>query len=118
MIDPAFRDALLTQEGRTSVEAQLTLLDDLVKADRRYVRRLTIWSVAGWAVLVVIMAVGLGVPLVQMAVFCLPVAGVVMLIIMLTARRTATVSQIQASLASIDTQLKLILSQRPPSSGP
>ncbi len=64
------------------------------------------------------MAVGLGVPLIQMALFCLPVAGVALLVIMLAARRTATVSQIQASLASIDTQLKLILSQKPPSSGP
>ena len=50
--------------------------------------------------------------------FCLPLAGVVLLVMMIAARRTATMSQIQASLASIDAQLKLILSQKSPSIGP
>ena len=68
MIDPSFRDALLKQNGETSVEAQLTILDELVKADRRYVRRLTIWTIVGWAVCVVILAVGLGVPIVMACV--------------------------------------------------
>ena len=118
MIDPSFRDALLKQHGEKPVEAQLTVLDDLVKADRRFVRRLTIWTIVGWAACVTILAVGLSMPIVVIGLFCLPLAGVGLLIIMIAWRRSATVSQIQASLASIDAQLKLILKQKTPPTGP
>jgi hypothetical protein len=118
MIDPSFRDALLKQNGEKPVEAHLTVLDDLVKADRRYVRRLTIWTIVGWVVCVTILAVGLSEPIVMVGLFCLPLAGVGLLIIMIASRRAATMSQIQASLASIDAQLKLILSQKTPPTGP
>ena len=89
----------------------MTVLDELLKADRRHIGRITFWTIFLWPVLVVIMALGLGVPLVRMAVFCLPVAAVVLLVVALAVRRSATMNQIQASLASIDAQLKLILSQ-------
>jgi hypothetical protein len=118
MIEPSFRDALLEQDGRTPVEAQLTVLDDLVKADRRHVRRLTIWTIVGWAVCVTVLAIGLSVPIVMVVLFCLPLVGVVLLVITIASRRSATMSQIQASLASIDAQLKLILSQKTPPTGP
>jgi hypothetical protein len=118
MTDPSFRDALLKQDEGTSVEAPLTVLDELLKADRRHIRRITFWTIFLWPVLVVIMALGLGVPLAPMALFCLPVAAVVLLVVALAARRSATMSQIQASLASIDAQLKLILSQQTSSTGP
>ena len=56
MIDPSFRNALLEQNGETPVEAQLTVLDELVKADRQYIHRLTIWTIVGWAACVTILA--------------------------------------------------------------
>jgi hypothetical protein len=118
MIDSSFRDALLKQNGEKPVEAQLAILDELMSAHHRYVRRLTIWPIIGWATCVVVLAVGLGVPLVMMALFCLPIAGVVLLIVMIAARRSATMTQIQASIASIDAQLKLILGQRTPPTDP
>jgi hypothetical protein len=118
MIDPSFRDALLKQNGEKPVEAQLAILDELMSTHRRYVRRLTIWPIVGWAACVVVLSVGLGVPIVMTVLFCLPLVGVVLLIIMIAARRSATMTQIQASLASIDAQLKLILRQQTPPSGP
>jgi hypothetical protein len=166
--DHSFREALLKQNGETSVEAQLQVFDDLVKADRRQARRLTIWTISVWAVWVTMIAVGLGLPMVLsasapraarppqeaitpatttvsvpvpaqnnanpgglmplvaailgvvvMAVFFgLPIAGVVLLVMMIAARRSATMSQIQASLMSIDVQLRRALSQKTPSTGP
>ena len=49
MIDPSFRDALLKQNGEKPVEVQLAILDELMSTHRRYVRRLTIWPIVGWA---------------------------------------------------------------------
>ena len=163
MIDPTFRDALLKQNGEKPVEVQLTVLDDLVNADRRYVRRLTIWTSAVWAIWVSLIAVGLGLPMVLSATaprvvgppqesaaattpvpaqgqsnpgrampvvmaifavvvltatFCLPIAGVILLVMMIAARRTATMSQILASLLAISAELKLIPRQTTPSTGP
>jgi hypothetical protein len=161
MTDFSFRDALLKQNGETPVDAQLKVLDDMVTADRRYVRRLTIWTIAVWATWVAMMAIGLGLPMVLAATaprtagppqepvtattttqmpsksggsmgvvatilvvavlavfYSLPIAGVILLVMMIAARRSATVSQIQASLASIDAQLKLILSQKTSSTNP
>jgi hypothetical protein len=114
MIDPSFRNALLKQNGEKPVEAQLTVLDDLMKADRRFVRRLTIWTIVGWAACVTILAVGLSVPIAAVGLFCLPLAGVGLLIIMIAWRRSATMSQVQASLASIDAQLKILSQKTPP----
>ena len=118
MIDPSFRQALLKQNGEKPVETQLAIFDELMSTHRRYVRRLTIWPIVGWAACVVVLSVGLGVPIVRTALFCLPLVGIALLIIMIAARRSATMAQIQASLASIDAQLKLILSQEAPRSGP
>ena len=161
MMDSSFRDSLLKQDGETPVDAQLKVLDNIVNADRRYVRRLTIWTIAVWATWVAMIALGLGLPMVLgemaprtvqppqepvtattttlvpsnsggsmrvvaatlavavFAVFCfLPIAGVILLVMMIAARRSAAISQIQASLASIDAQLKLILSQKTSSTHP
>ncbi len=118
MIDPSFLDALIKQNGDKPVEAQLAILDELMSTHRRYVRRLTIWPIVGWVACFVVLSVGLGVPIVMIVLFCLPLVGVVLLIIMIAARRSATMTQIQASLASIDAQLKLILSQKTPPSDP
>ncbi len=118
MIDPSFRKALLEQDGETSVETRLTVLDDLVKADRQHIHRLTIWTIVGWAVCVTILALGFRVPIVMVVLFSLPFVGVVLLVIMIASRRSATMSQIRASLASIDAQLKLIQSQKTPPTGP
>jgi hypothetical protein len=112
MTDPSFRDALLKQNGETPVDAQLTILDALIKADRRYVHRLTIWTIVGWVVCVVILALVASTPIPVVALLSLPFLGVALLVIIIAARRSATMSQIQASLASIDAQLKLILRNR------
>ena len=145
------------------MEAQMKVLDDLVNADRRYVRRLTIWTIAVWAVWVsthcgwlgpadgpvgncsssgrpaagvrggdnacpwqghsnpggaMPVVVAIFAVVVLTAIFCLPIAGVILLVMMIAARRTATMSQIQASLLSIGADLKLILRQTTPSTGP
>ncbi len=149
------------------MEAQLKVLDDLMKVDRQSVRRLTIWTVTVWAVWVSMMVVGLGLPMVLSATaprpagppresvtatstvpspvpaqgrsnpagpmgvvaaslavvllavfYSLPIAGVILLVMMIAARRSATTRQIQASLVSIDAQLKLILVQKTSSTGP
>jgi hypothetical protein len=118
MIDPSFRKALLEQGGETSMESRLTVLDDLVKADRQHIHRLTIWTIVGWAVCVTILALSFRVPIVMVVLFSFPFVGVVLLIIAIASRRSATMSQIQASLASIDAQLKLIQSQKTPPNGP
>ena len=161
MMDSSFRDALLKQDGETPVNVQLKVIDDIVTADRRYIRRLTIWTIAVWASWVAMIALGLGLPMVLaemaprtvqppqepvtsttttlvpsnsggsmrvvaatlavavFAVFCfLPIVGVILLVMMIAARRSATISQIQASLASIDAQLKQILSQKTSSTHP
>jgi hypothetical protein len=118
MIDSSFRKALLEQDGETSVETRLTVLDELVKADRQHIHRLTIWTIVGWAVCVTALTIGLGVPIAMVVLFCLPLVGVVLLVITIASRRSATMSQIQASLASIDAQLKRILSQKTPPTGP
>jgi hypothetical protein len=167
MSDHSLRDALLKQQNEgTSVETQLNVFNELVQVERRRARRLTIWTLAVWAVWVSMMAVGLGLPMVLQATavrppqkpatstttttvptsvpaqshpnpggpmqvamailavffmvvfFCLPVAGVVLLVMMIVSRRSATMSQIQASLMSIDAQLKLIVSQNIPPAGP
>ena len=65
-----------------------------------------------------VLSVGLGVPIEMTLLFCLPLVGIVLLIIMIAALRSATMTQIQASLASIDAQLKRILRQETPPSGP
>jgi hypothetical protein len=52
------------------------------------------------------------------AIFALPIAGVILLVMMIAGRRTATMSQIQASLLSISAELKLILRQTTTSTGP
>ena len=160
MTDFSFRDSLLKQDGETPVDVQLKVIDDIVTADRQYVRRLTIWTIAVWATWVAMIALGLGLPMVLaemaprtagppqepvtatttlvpsnsagsmrvvaatlavavFAVFCfLPIVGVILLVMMIAARRSATISQIQASLASIDAQLKQILSQKTSSTHP
>jgi hypothetical protein len=48
--------------------------------------------------------------------FCgLPLTGIVLIILMILSRRTASLSRIRASLASIETQLKLLAISKPPS---
>jgi hypothetical protein len=167
MIDPSFRDELLKQNGAATMEAQLKVLDDLVQADRRYIRRLTIATIAVWAVWVSMMAVSLGLPMILGATaspttnqppvsstttttlplpipeqgpsysggawrggagifavivlvifFSLPIAGVILIVMLITTRRTATMGEIQASLVSINAQLKMILSEKKPSTDP
>jgi hypothetical protein len=161
MIDPSFRDELLKQNRETTMEARLKVLDDLVQADRRSLRRLTIGTIAVWAVWVSMIAATLGMPMilaatipqsanqppvsstttttlpqpipeqgpshsggiprVVAAIFAifwfamlvgLPIAGVVLIVMRITARRSATMSQIQGSLAEINTQLSLLLRER------
>jgi hypothetical protein len=164
-MDNPLRDALLKQNGETSVDAQLKVLEDLVTSDRRYVRRLTIATVAVWATWVTMMAVGLGLPMVLAATaprpagppkelvtanttttvplpgfqqrqsspmgvvaailvvivlavfYALPLAGIILLVMLIAARRTATMTQIQASLLSINAVLKQLLIQKTPPTG-
>jgi len=152
MIDRSFRDALLRQDGGMSVDAELDVLNGLVKAEGRRGRRLAFWILAVW-VLWAAMALAfalsgtsekvperpagavpapvptfsgpqllvsgiVGVLLVLVGFLCLPAVVMVPLIIMFLSRRSASISQIRAGLASIDAQLKLILSQKTPSTGP
>ena len=160
MNDSSFRETLLKQTGGTSVEMQLTRLDALMMADRRYVRRLTIATVVVWAMFVSMVTLSLGLPAVMrsnvrvdqppqavstpavaptpptpapnpsmvprlfglgiLGVFIsLPPAGVILLVLLISARRTASLTQIQAGLAAIDAQLKLLLHQQnPPPAAP
>ena len=46
------------------------------------------------------------------AFLCLPVVGVLLLVMMVVGRRSVTMRQIQCSLASIDVQLKRLLEQK------
>jgi len=48
MIDRSFRDALLRQDGGMSVDAELDVLNGLVKAEGRRGRRLAFWILAVW----------------------------------------------------------------------
>lgn len=50
--------------------------------------------------------------------FGLPVVGVLLLVTMVVGGRRATMSQIQVCLASIDSQLKQLASQKTPTTGP
>ena len=161
MNDSSFRDALLKQNRETPVDVQLKALDDMLIADRRHVRRLTIWTIAVWASWVAMMAISLGLPMILavnapratgmpqelvtatattlvpatsggpmrvvamtlvlalLAVFySLPIAGVILLVMMIAARRSVTMRQVQVSLASIDAHLKQILGQKTSSTNP
>ena len=52
-------------------------------------------------------------------IFILPIVWLVLLIMMIFARRSASVSQIRASLASLDAQLRLLaINAKPPSNPP
>jgi hypothetical protein len=153
MTDPSLRDALLRQDGGRSVDAELDMLNGLVKAEARRGQRLAFWTLAVW-VLWVAMALAfalsgslekapeppagavaasiptfpgpqmlvsgvVGVLLVFVGFLCLPAVVMVPLIIVFLARRSASISQIRAGLASIEAQLKL-LSQttKAPPAGP
>jgi hypothetical protein len=153
MTDPSLRDALLSQDGSRSVNAELDVLNRLVKAEARRGRRLAFWTLAVW-VLWVAMALAfalrgtsekapelpagavpaqmptfpgpqmfvtgiVGVLLVLVGFLCLPAVVMVPLIIVFLARRSVSISQIRAGLASIEAQLKL-LSQttKAPPAGP
>jgi hypothetical protein len=54
MTDPSLRDALLTQDGRRSVDAELDVLNGLVKAEARRGRRLALWTLAVWVLWVAV----------------------------------------------------------------
>ena len=153
------RDALLNQMGGAAVAAELNALNELVAAEARRARRLTIWTVVVWCLWLALLfsypllrrpappapgsvstlattqPSGAGVApgteygflpsalevlagtLIFVAFVGLPLVGIVLLILMILARRAASMGQVRASLASIDAQLRLLVAQqqqRPP----
>lgn len=56
--------------------------------------------------------------LILVAFLGLPPLGIVLLILMILARRAASMGQVRASLASIDAQLRMLMAQRTPPSSP
>ena len=131
------RDALLTQSDTSSVEAELKMLNAIMQTEDRRSRRLTRWTLAvwiGWVVCVTLMflwpllltqtgppappqpqstfvsamSVALTVVILVGAIF-LPVVGSVLLVLAVFSRRTANMTQLRASVAAIDAQLKALV---------
>lgn len=131
------RDALLTQCDTSSVEAELKMLNAIMQAEDRRSRRLARWTLAvwiGWVVCVTFMfllpllltqsgppappqlqsafvdAVTIVSTIVILvgAVF-LPVIGSVLLVLAVFSRRTTNISQLRASVAAIDAQVKALV---------
>ena len=151
MSDPAFRDALLYQNGKTGVDQELSNLRRIVDAEQRRARRLALGAIAIWIVWPLMLALSLGLPYIAArrggpppaastqpaaqvqqptpasprhptagaagtvvglvlvaAFFALPLVGIVLTVMAILARRTASMSLIRSSLASIDAQLRLL----------
>jgi hypothetical protein len=143
------RDALLKLAVPPSVEAELSTLRGLVKAENSRADRLRFWTIAVWAAFLGILLAltvaapfsivrapalpagaaqpaipaapaepqglslreGAGLFLALMLLLLLaglPMIGIVLLICLVLARRSATLSQLRASVAGIDAQLKLL----------
>ncbi len=123
MNDDSMRESLLRQHTSTTVAVQM--LYDLLDAENRRVRRLTHWTWVVWLLwfvltaLYVLLAVNTYMrpepPSVSVFVVTWPfflvlvplaVIGGVLLVELMLARRSATVSQLRVSIAAIDAQLK------------
>jgi len=143
------RDALLKENGVSSVETELKTLHALVATQDRRARRLTFWTIAVWALWILSLISSLIIyaalerstsatpatqPFAQVAVssstpsssqshrlpaaliagtslvllLILPLVGIVLLIMMILARRSANITQLRSSLASLDAQLRLL----------
>lgn len=140
MSEPKMREALLTQGGTSSVDAELKTLTAIMQAEGHRSRRLTRWTIAVWIVwpvcvvalflfpvymarsdpaappqppnaFVDTVVLGLVMAIAAGAVI-LPVLGTVLLILTVFSRRSASISQLQASVAAIDAQLKALLVDR------
>jgi hypothetical protein len=141
MNDNAMRDSLLSQQSASSVALQM--LHDMMEAEKRRVRLLTIWTWIAWSVWIVLVVLYVllvvsaasqnaalreqGLDLhVQAAnitavdwpiwflLVPLGVIAVILTIVLFVARRSATLSQLRGSVAAIDEQLKLLVAaQRP-----
>jgi hypothetical protein len=140
MSTPKIREALLTQGEASPVDSELKTWNALIQADERRSRRLTRATIAVWiawivcvtmmfalprilarsgsaptpqppSVLVSTMTLALSVAVGMGAVF-LPVMGVVLLVLAVFSRRATDISQLRASVAAIDTQLKALLASR------
>ncbi len=140
MSESKMREALLKQAGTSSVDSELRTLTAIMEADDRRSRRLTRWTIAVWIVWPVCVAtlflfpvymarsdpaappqppnafvdaVVLGLVMVIAAgAVILPVIGTVLLILTVFSRRSASISQLQASVAAIDAQLKALLASK------
>jgi hypothetical protein len=149
MSEPSIRDALLQQNGGTSFESELKMLNGLVEAESRRVRRLTFWAIGVWVLWFFVIATLCGgsllafdpVPEIPAAekleapqvkeppsrtakflaatslfavtvLLCgfvvLTVVGVVLLILLMVSRRSATVTQLRIGVTSIEAQLRLL----------
>lgn len=167
MSEKELRDALLKQNGGAHpgpLDAELSALQRLVDAEKRRMRRLTIWTIIVWCAWVLMIMAGLGapmlayqsarsdgpvppttqpvettqpaatsidqshrrarqVPLYGVIIGCvvfalvlgLPIAGLVLLIMMILGRRTASTNRIRASVAALEAKLRLLELGKPQS---
>jgi hypothetical protein len=140
MSTPKIREALLMRGEASPVDSELKTLNALIQADERRSRRLTRATLAAWiawfvcvtlmfalpvmsarpanapplpppSVVVSTMMLALSTVVVMGAVF-LPVLGVVLLVLAVFSRRATNISQLRASVAAIDAQLKALLADR------
>ena len=151
MTEKTFKSELLKQNGQSAVDQEVSRLHGMIDAERRRVRRLALWTIAVWALWILMISLSLVVPIVAYqaagktplpagattmpvtpppthqsprsahpavtlvmgvlivgAFLGLPIAGVVLAIMLIVSRRTASLNQVRASLAAIDAQLRAL----------
>ena len=159
MTENSFKSELLKQNGKSAVDEQVSRLHGIIAAEQRRVRRLARWTIAVWAVWILMISLSLVVPMVAYqasrssgppgqattmpvapppvhhasggfqtalalvmgivmigALLGLPIAGVVLVVMLIVSRRTASMNQLRASLAAIDAQLRMLGAQALPNS--
>jgi hypothetical protein len=65
MSENTFKDELLKQNGKSAVDEEVSRLHRIIESEQRRFRRLVFWTVAVWAVWILMISVALVVPMVQ-----------------------------------------------------
>lgn len=65
MPDNPFKYELLKQNGKSAVDEEVSRLHQIVAAEQRRFRRLVFWTIAVWAVWILMISLSLVVPMVQ-----------------------------------------------------
>lgn len=150
MSEETFKSELLRQNGKSAVDEEVSRLHGIIAGEQRRVRRLAFWTIAVWAVWILMISLSLVMPMVFYslaranppahattmpvapppahhaaggaqaaaamivgllmvgALLGLPIAGVVLAVMLIVTRRTASMNQVRASLAAIDAQLRAL----------